>query len=124
MSEGKNGSNAVMKGAAGDIEKLVAACSTDGRTRISKELQGIREALAKDYGGESKCGNMQLALLDVIAREWLFLSMLDGYIVNNALLLDKRRRRTHGIVNDRNRMAAILADHMRTLGVRKKVPAL
>jgi hypothetical protein len=100
------------------------ACETDGRTRIAKELRAIRLELAKDYGGEAKCSNMQLALLDIISREWLFLSMLDSYIVNNGLLLDRRKRRTHGIIGDRNRMAATLADHMRTLGVRRKVPGL
>ncbi len=51
--------------------------------------------------------------------------LLDAwYVVNNGLLLDRRRRRTHGIIADRNRMAATLADHMRTLGVRRKAPSL
>jgi len=124
MSEQNSMNNAVVKAPLDGIRRLLEACETDGRTRISKELRSIRLELAKDYGGESKCSNMQLALLDIIAREWLFLSMLDSYIVNNGLLLDRRKRRTHGIISDRNRMAAALADHMRTLGVKRKVPGL
>ncbi len=124
MSGESNGHVSITKRAADDIRKLLDACSTDGRTRLAKELQSIRTELAKDFGGEARCSNMQLALLDIIAREWLFLSMIDSYVVNNGLLLDRRRRRTHGIIADRNRMAATLADHMRTLGVRRKAPSL
>ena len=124
MADETSGIDVVEKPNAKAIQKLMNDCSTDGRTRIAKELEAIRRELAKDFGGESKCSNMQLALLDMIAREWLFLSMVDSYIAKNGLLLDRKRKRTHGIVADRNRMAATLADHMRTLGVRRKVPGL
>ena len=124
MSEESGGGTAVVKSASKDIGKLLAACATDGRTKIAKELRVIRLELARDLGGESKCSNMQLMLLDMIATEWMYLSMVDAYIVNEGLLLDRRKRRTHGIIGDRNRMAASLADHLRTLGVRKKVPTL
>ena len=73
-----------------------------------------------DHGGEAKCSNAQLAMLDVVAREWLYLNLVDSYIMNNGLLLNRRKKRVHGIINDRNRLSEVLAGHMKLLGIRRK----
>jgi hypothetical protein len=120
MSDVINGSSAVVQGALQDIRRLLEVCETDNRTKIARELRSIREALAADHGGESKCSNAQLAMLDVCAREWLYLNLLDSYIMNQGLLLNRRKKRVHGIVHDRNRLSEVLASHMKILGVRRK----
>lgn len=103
---------------AKEIKQALALCSVDRRTTLHRELQDIRTELVADFGGPEKCSNAELSMLDLIAKETLYLMLVDNFIMATGSVLDRRHRRTHGILADRTRLANALSQHMQALGIK------
>jgi hypothetical protein len=119
MSEESMADARVVRKRSDEIRAVLKLCESDGRRRISKEHEAIRKELLADFGGQQRCSAAQMLLIETIAREALLLFMTDSYIANLGLLFDKRRRRVHGIIHDRNRIASVMAEHLKALGVKR-----
>ena len=101
------------------IRKSLKLCATDRRTMASREFEAICRELFTDLGGRGRCSAAQIIMVNMIARECLLLELTDGYMANQGIAFDRRRKRLHRMVSDRNALADTLAGHLKILGVKR-----
>lgn len=105
-----------------DLKKQLDACSLDGRSSVARELSSLRDELVRDLGGESNCSSQQLALVQIIVREYLLLELFDGYLFSKRYLIDRRKRHLTNGAMDRLRLADSICRHLQALGLERRIP--
>jgi len=101
-----------------DVKKLVDACSLDGRSSVAKGLERLRAELTGDLGGDLSC--QQSAIVEIVARQFLVLELLDGFLFSRGLVIDKRRRRLTPGFHDSMKLSRSIAEHLSALGLERK----
>jgi hypothetical protein len=98
------------------------ACALDGRSSVARELSAMRNELVNDLGGEANCSSQQLALVQIIVREYYLLELFDGFLFSKGRLIDRRRNRLTNGSLDRLKLADSIVRHMAVLGLERKLP--
>src|SRR5437870_5202123 len=71
-------------------------------TPVGRVLAERRASLIADLGGQEACSTAQIALIDLVIRNWLLLDSVDGFLLALPSLVDKRHRKVWPVVLDRN----------------------
>jgi hypothetical protein len=97
----------------------------DGRTSVAKALGQWKNELIADLGGREAVSTQQLAIVDLALKTKLILDSIDGWLLAQPSLVDKRKRALLPAVRERQALADALARYLGQLGLdRRKVPAL
>ncbi len=85
----------------------------DGRTRTGRALIAWRDALVEDLGGLENVSAMQLQLIELPCRQKLLLDSIDGWLLQQDSLVNKRDRKLFNVVRERQTVANALASYQR-----------
>jgi hypothetical protein len=92
----------------------------DGRTRVGKSLVAWRNALAVDLGGD--LSTAQQAIVDLAMRTKLLLDSIDGWLLKQPTLINRRKRCLIPVVRERQILADALAHYLGQLGLERRAP--
>ena len=107
--------------------KVRGLAAIDMRTAAAQALIGWRNGLLSDLGGEESVSNQQLALVDMAVRTRLYIDHLDGWLMEQPTLINKRKKSVLPIVRERQQLVDSLGRLLGQLGLERKakpVPAL
>src|SRR5262245_17556872 len=94
----------------------------DGRTDLTRELRGWKAQVEADRGGDLTA--TQRALLDLVTRDLLFWSTLDGWLASKPSLVGVRRRTAWGVLDDRRKLPPASLPVLTALGLGRKAQPL
>src|SRR2546421_173899 len=95
----------------------------DRRTAAGRSLIRWRHELIADLGGSQAVGAAARMLVDDAVRARLYLDALDVWLLEQASLVDKRRRSVIGVLRERQQLADHLARVLGQLGLERRAPA-
>ena len=95
--------------------KLRGLDAIDGRTKTGKALLRWRRELIDHVGGKPSAA--QMALIDLAVRNRLLLEHLDGYLLEQKSIVNKRSREVIPAMRERLRLAEGLTRILLALGV-------
>ncbi|MBI4538422.1 MAG: hypothetical protein HY704_02780 [Gemmatimonadetes bacterium] len=84
------------------------------------KLREFRDALVADLGGNVTA--QQQALVNLTIRTALLLEHVDGYLLRSGAIVNRRSRKLHRVVLDRQRLADSLAKYLQMLGLERRGP--
>jgi hypothetical protein len=90
----------------------------DGRTRVGKSLVTWRNALAADLGND--LSTAQQAVVDLAMRTKLLLDSIDGWLLKQPTLINRRKRCLLPVVRERQVLADALAHYLGQLGLERR----
>ena len=96
----------------------------DGRTRTGRALIAWRDALVEDLGGLEVVSAMQLQLVELACRQKLLLDSIDGWLLQQDSLVNKRDRKLFNVVKERQTVANALASYLGQLGLERVAPVI
>lgn len=118
----KRHSTAVIKNYR-QLKRTVKSFMLDGRSAVAKQLNVVRNEIARDLGGTESLSAAQLMLVDTAAKGYMLLEAVDGWLFTSGRLVDRRRNMVHRAALDRMRLADSLSRQLAVLGLEKKLPA-
>ena len=92
----------------------------DGRTKLGRALAEWRAELVADLGGESAVSTQQLAVIDLAVKTKLLLDSIDGWLLQQPSLVNKRKKAVLPVVRERQQLADALARYMQQLGLERR----
>ena len=92
----------------------------DGRTKVGRALAEWREELVIDLGGESVVSTQQFAVIDLAVKTKLLLDSIDGWLLQQPSLVNKRKKAVLPVVRERQHLADALARYMQQLGLERR----
>jgi hypothetical protein len=101
---------------------LRGVLAISGRTAAGRALIAWKRALVADLGGEAAISPEQMARVEVAARTRLLLDHVDAHVLGLTSLVS-RRGRLKPIVEQRNRLAALLNSQLAALAELRKLAA-
>ena len=115
------------------LRGLMAKVSTkglralDGRSAGYRALMEWKAELLRDLGGEESLSAQEKVLVDVALRTKLFIDHVDLFLMEQESLVNRKRRSTYPVVQQRNSLVNVLLNVMGQLGLErreKRLPAL
>jgi len=91
----------------------------DGRTAVAKAMQRWRSELERDLGGN--VSTQQAAIIDLAVKTRLLLDSVDGWLLAQPSLVNKRKRVLLPVVIQRQQLADALARYLSALGLQRRV---
>jgi hypothetical protein len=107
------------------LHGLMAKVSARGLAAIDKRSAGYRalvqwrSELEADLGGADALSVQKRALVDLACRTRLYLDSIDGWLLNQASVVDKRRRSALPILGTRMQLAESLTRTLGLLGLQR-----
>jgi hypothetical protein len=95
----------------------------DQRTASARALIAWRRDLLADLGGEAACSAQQRMLVEDAVRARLYLDHLDAYLLEQASLVNMRRRIVVPVLVARQQIADHLLRVLGQLGLERRAPA-
>lgn len=95
----------------------------DNRTAMAKALAAWRSELIADLGGLDNITTQELALVEEAVKTKLLLDSIDGWLLAQSNLVDKRKRSVLPVVRDRQALVNTLRGLLGDLGLRKRSKA-
>lgn len=92
----------------------------DNRTTMAKALAAWRAELISDLGGLDNITTQELALVEEAVKTKLLLDSIDGWLLAQPSLVDKRKRAVLPVVRDRQSLVNTLRGLLGDLGLRKR----
>ncbi|MBI4540569.1 MAG: hypothetical protein HY704_13795 [Gemmatimonadetes bacterium] len=86
------------------------------------KLREFRDALVADLGGPENVTAQQQALVNLTIGTALLLEHVDGYLLRSGAIVNRRSRKLHRVVLDRQRLADSLAKYLQMLGLERRGP--
>ena len=99
----------------------------DGRSQASRALMVWKSELVRDLGGETALSAQQLTVIELACRARLYLDSVDGWLMQQPSLVNKRRKALLPVLRERMAIADALARHLAALGLERRekpVPSL
>lgn len=91
----------------------------DGRSAPMRAVSKWKESLLVDLGGAANVSTQQMVLVDLAARQKLFVDHVDSWLVQQESLVNKRKRAILPILRERMALADSLARLMTQLGLQR-----
>ncbi len=104
--------------------RLLGARTLDRRTAVGRALAEWRANLVADLGGPDTISTQQAAVIDLALKTKLLLDSIDGWLLRQPSLIDKRRRAVLPVVRERQQLADGLARYMAQLGLQRRARAV
>lgn len=107
---------------------LMARVSSKGFTGLDRRSAGYRalldwrRELERDLGGPKNLSAQQRTLVEMAARVRLFLDHLDGFLMEQSSLVNKRRKSVLPILRERQTLADSLQRILTQLGIARVEP--
>lgn len=95
----------------------------DNRTSMAKALAAWRAELIADLGGIEQVATQELALVEEAVKTKLLLDSIDGWLLAQPSLIDKRKRAVLPVVRDRQALVNTLRGLLGDLGLRRRSTA-
>lgn len=91
---------------------------------IGVALQEWRQAIIDDMGGDETISAMERVLVDIAAKGYMMLDMIDQYIFDkyDQKIIDFDRQQARFIVMQRRALADSVARYIKDLGLKKRRP--
>lgn len=111
----RNGLHALMgRVKAHGIEAL------DGRSMAVRAAKAWRTALLNDLGGQENISTQRLAIVDLAVRAKVCLDMIDGWLMSQDSLVNKRRKALIPAVKERQVLADSLSRLLQQIGLERQ----
>jgi hypothetical protein len=92
----------------------------DPATPVGRMLTEWRAELIEALGGESEVSPQQAILIDLIARDRMIIASVDGWLSEQASLINRKRKAVHPIVEQRGKLVSGLESRLKTLGLERR----
>lgn len=105
------------------LKKAVSSLGSraiDRRTAVGRALAAWRAELLADLGGVDNVSTQELALVEQAVRTKLLLDSVDGWLLEQRTLVNKRSRSLIPVVRDRNALVATLRGLLGDLGLKRR----
>jgi len=100
--------------------KLRGSKALDRRTSGAQELIAWRTQVVADLGGEKELTAAKAALLDAAAKTWLYIRVLDTWILEQRAIVNLRRRSLLPVVRERQQLVDSFARLLGQLGFERR----
>lgn len=96
----------------------------DRRTAAGRALLERRADLVRDLGGEESISAQQAAVIEQTARLWLYVDVLDRWILEQESVVNKRRKSVLPVLRERAALGDSLLRHLQALGLERRIRAV
>jgi hypothetical protein len=79
-----------------------------------------KSELVRDLGGDPSA--QQLTIIELATRVRLYLDAIDGWLMTQPSIINKRRRSAIPILLQRMQLSDALARHLQSLGLQRRLP--
>jgi hypothetical protein len=93
----------------------------DGRSAASRALIAWRSELEHDLGGTDALSSQEKTLVELCCRDRLLLDSIDGWLLTQPSLVNKRRKALLPVIAQRQQLADALARHLGALGLKRRL---
>jgi len=101
----------------------LGARAIDRRTSMGKALAEWRTELLADLGGIENVTTQELALVEEAVKTKLILDSIDGWLLSQPTLINKRTRGVLPVVRDRQALVGTLRGLLSDLGLQRRTKA-
>jgi hypothetical protein len=106
------------------LRRKVAArglAAVDGRTLAARAVKMWKQELLTDLGGEENLSTQKRALVELVVRTRLMVDHVDAYLMELGSPVNRRFKRLHPIVGERQRLVDSLAKLLGQLGLERQM---
>ena len=100
--------------------KALGNRTVDQRTAVGKALTEWRADLLHDLGGEESVSTQEMALVHEAVTTKLLLDSVNGWLLSQPSLINKRTRAVIAVVKDRNTLVSTLRGLLGDLGLSRR----
>lgn len=90
----------------------------DGNSRVGRALARWRGSLIRDLGGDVSA--QQATLIDLAVRTKLMVDHIDGWLLKQRSIINRRKRTLYPVVMQRQTLADSLARYLKDLGLERR----
>ena len=94
----------------------------DGRSTLGRAIARWTDAIVADLGGPDAISAQQATIIELAVRSKILLDGVDGWLLQQRSLVNKRSRKLHPVVQQRQQLSDSLARYVGMLGLERRRP--